>query len=371
MRSLANLLPQTRILGVFEHSISQARRDLGWSMPNFGRVQTIVAPTINEISQIARESPESSIHVLSGLRSPMINEVFAIIAPTQSVIGVISEGRDHRGLLGLIRWWHSLCFEKKYRERVDFVLGIGNLGVRWFENCKYNKMRIFHWAYIVEESDHPEPAATHASNTVEIAYIGQLVQRKGVDILLHALAQVNRSNWRLHVVGHGDFGESLKRLSIRLGIQERVSYIDALPNSLVREVFSKVDVFVLPSRFDGWGAVVNEALMAGTPVVCTDHCGASILVESSGFGAVATAQSAKSMAHSLSSMIDRGPLDPQARKAIRDWTDCIRGERAAEFFLEIIQYCEEGGARPIAPWMRSSRHRDCIHNDRVHDTSII
>ena len=48
------------------------------------------------------------------------------------------------------------------------------------------------------------------------------------------------------------------------------------------------DVLVLPSRFDGWGAVVNEALMVGTPVICSDRCGASDVIENGRNGYVDT-----------------------------------------------------------------------------------
>ena len=46
------------------------------------------------------------------------------------------------------------------------------------------------------------------------------------------------------------------------------------------------DLFLLPSRFDGWGAVVNEALMCGVPVVCSDNCGAAELLGESWRGEV-------------------------------------------------------------------------------------
>lgn len=355
MRNLANLLPSTEVVGVFENPLPQARTNLGWCTPNFGRIQTVVAPDKEQLFQLVHETPDTSIHVLSGLRSRMIRFVFCEIAPSQSLVGVISEARDCHGIAGRMRQWHSLFFEKEYRARVDFVLAVGNLGVKWFEDCRYRSARIFHWGYFVEGASHPEPASRKASNKVEIAYIGQLVPRKGVDILLRAMAQVGRTNWNLKVVGGGASAQYLKKLSAKLGLKNHITFIEAVPNYRTREILSCLDVFVLPSRFDGWGAVVNEALMAGTPVVCTDRCGASILVESSGFGAVAMARSTESMAYSLREMIDRGPLAPHLRKTIREWTNCIRGERAAEFFLEILEYCENGGTKPNAPWLSNIR----------------
>ena len=51
-----------------------------------------------------------------------------------------------------------------------------------------------------------------------------------------------------------------------------------MDNTKVRLAIEEADLLVLPSRFDGWGAVVNEALGAGTPVLVSDLCGSSYLV---------------------------------------------------------------------------------------------
>jgi glycosyltransferase involved in cell wall biosynthesis len=56
---------------------------------------------------------------------------------------------------------------------------------------------------------------------------------------------------------------------------------------------------VLPSRFDGWGAVVNEALMVGTPVICSNRCGASDVIENGRNGYVFEAGSARALRERL------------------------------------------------------------------------
>jgi glycosyltransferase involved in cell wall biosynthesis len=56
---------------------------------------------------------------------------------------------------------------------------------------------------------------------------------------------------------------------------------------------------VLPSRFDGWGAVVNEALMVGTPVICSDRCGASDVIENGRNGYVFEADNADALLQRL------------------------------------------------------------------------
>ena len=54
----------------------------------------------------------------------------------------------------------------------------------------------------------------------------------------------------------------------------------------IPEVICESDCLVLPSRYDGWGAVISEALMVGTPVICSDNCGAANVVTASNVGSV-------------------------------------------------------------------------------------
>lgn len=51
-----------------------------------------------------------------------------------------------------------------------------------------------------------------------------------------------------------------------------------------RACMARADVLVLPSWHDGWGAVVSEALMAGTPAIASDACGSAGVVRASGVG---------------------------------------------------------------------------------------
>src|SRR5205823_740560 len=63
-------------------------------------------------------------------------------------------------------------------------------------------------------------------------------------------------------------------------VRARISYEGFQPPEALPEYFARADVFVLPSRHDGWGVVVNQAIGAGLPVICSDAVGAGLdLVE--------------------------------------------------------------------------------------------
>ena len=352
MRNLAAMLPGSEIISVFEKPLKDNRIALGWVDPDFGRIQVVAAPNQAQVNQLALESAAQSMHILSDFGSSMIRHVFAVCAPTNALVGIMSEGRDPRDIRGLLRLCHSLISEHAYRARTDFVLAMGDLGIRWFQRTKYNPDRIFSWGYFVEL---PVVTSSHTKadheGIITFAYVGQLIDRKGVDILLRARAQVRRAGWRLQLMGHGNASGALMRLARKVGIEKHIEFLGARPNPEVRQMLAQADALILPSRFDGWGAVVNEALMNGVPVICSDHCGAADLIESSHHGEVVKAGSVESLAAALARTIDRGPLSLTSRERIRKWSDCLEGANVVRYFLEIIRHCEEGGPKPTAPWL--------------------
>jgi glycosyltransferase involved in cell wall biosynthesis len=108
-----------------------------------------------------------------------------------------------------------------------------------------------------------------------------MIRRKGVDLLLAAFDRLVGKGLEveLRLVGReASLTEFLENLSPRG--RARVRYEGFQPPERLPEYFSSSDIFVLPSRHDGWGVVVNQALGAGLPVITSDAVGAGLdLVE--------------------------------------------------------------------------------------------
>lgn len=105
--------------------------------------------------------------------------------------------------------------------------------------------------------------------------VGALCRRKGIDVLLKAFARLNRDDWCIVLCGLDKTDGEYETLVRKAGIQNAVLFLGAYPVDRIAEVYGTADVFVLPSRFDGWGAVLNEAASLGLPMIGTDLCGAS------------------------------------------------------------------------------------------------
>lgn len=108
----------------------------------------------------------------------------------------------------------------------------------------------------------------------ELLFVGRLVEKKGVDVLLRALAYVPGT--RLDIVGDGPDRTALEKLASTLGIDDRVHFLGRRTTEQVHNHFKTARAIIIPSRVgragdkDGTPLVMVEAMAAGVPVVATD-----------------------------------------------------------------------------------------------------
>lgn len=100
-----------------------------------------------------------------------------------------------------------------------------------------------------------------------LLFVGRLIERKGLDIVLKALAQLPDNSINLVVVGDGPEREKWESLANSLGLSGRVLWQGLLANDEVRQCMRRALALVVPSDFEQWGLVVNEAWQAGLPVL--------------------------------------------------------------------------------------------------------
>ena len=122
-----------------------------------------------------------------------------------------------------------------------------------------------------------------------------------------------------------------------------------LPLEEVPAVMAKADCLVLPSRHDGWGAVVSEALMVGTPVICSDHCGAAVAVVASGHGGVFESGDVKSLSTHLQTVLAAGRISSERRARLAEWARCLGAEAGADYLIKILNH-KPGSPKPLPPW---------------------
>ncbi len=118
-----------------------------------------------------------------------------------------------------------------------------------------------------------------------LVFIGRIQPLKGVDIAVEALAQVQRSDARLWIVGgaSGKGGgaevDRVRSLIEELGLVERVRFVPAQPHHLLSTYYRAADVCLVPSRSESFGLVALEAAACGVPTVASAVGGLLTLVD--------------------------------------------------------------------------------------------
>jgi glycosyltransferase involved in cell wall biosynthesis len=110
-----------------------------------------------------------------------------------------------------------------------------------------------------------------------IGYVGRLVEGKGLDILLTAVAKYGEPHWTIAIIGEGPERERLEDTAGELGIAERVMFFGFREDRL--KFLRGFDVFVLPSRSEGIPRCLMEAMTLGVPVIASDIPGCRQLVD--------------------------------------------------------------------------------------------
>src|SRR5215471_9560822 len=107
-----------------------------------------------------------------------------------------------------------------------------------------------------------------------VLHVGQLIERKGVGLLLDAAATLQRQGWEfsLLLVGDGRDKAALERRAEALGLQN-VHFKPAQAPEKMPAVYRSGDFLVFPTLEDVWGLVANEAILSGLPVLCSKYAG--------------------------------------------------------------------------------------------------
>ena len=155
--------------------------------------------------------------------------------------------------------------------------------------------------------DTPPPVSLPQSNAPVIMAAGRLVPEKGFSRLITAFAALPRRAARLVIVGDGPQLAALRSQSEALGVADRVEFPGYVAD--IRPWLDRANLFVLSSAFEGFPAVIVEALAAGRPVVATD-CTPAVRLLAGGAGRVVPIDDTAALTDAIAAMLDQPPDAP-------------------------------------------------------------
>jgi len=145
-----------------------------------------------------------------------------------------------------------------------------------------------------------------------ILAIGRLVHAKGFDILLYAFKSVANYNPHIHLIvaGDGEERQNLELLTQQLGLTNKVKFIRITNREDIIRLLSGCQFFVLPSRREGFGIVILEAMASKRAVVATEVGGPAEIIKDGENGILAKSLDSKSLAKAITYLLE----NPEMRK---------------------------------------------------------
>ena len=178
-----------------------------------------------------------------------------------------------------IPWWGSFAKDhpsvarrlsepwvRHFVSRSDLCLAYGTRAARELERLGVAPSAIRCVPNAVPRGE-PSTSRLRPNHPVRFVFVGQLIRRKGVAELLDAFAQLREGE--LYIAGDGP----LRPLVDRAVQGGRVTYTGQVDRPALQRLYADSDVLILPSLYEVWGLVINEALEHGLPVIATQAVG--------------------------------------------------------------------------------------------------
>lgn len=315
--NLLGARPDVELLVVYE---SDREPNRTWQ-PDEPQFQEVTLRS--RLLDLSRFADDAYVHVpVAGLDEISRFEPHVVIA---SGAGVWSSPANLYGLMGRRRgrwawvpWWGS--FGRPHRSSLRRAL---EPWVRWFfrqadATIAYGTRAahdlgtlgadlsrtviVPNTSRVLPESDHGHRNSLAKKRSPRFLFVGQLVHRKGIDLLLQAFtASVAEELW---IVGNGPERALVEQMAAR---DPRITYLGPVddPADLAR-VYDACQVLVHPARYEVWGLVINEALARGLNVITTDAVGAADDLVTPATGTIVPAGSVRD----LQAALDRAAASP-------------------------------------------------------------
>lgn len=307
-------------------------------LPAAGRYLDEMRATTRRIDEVVRQHRPDILHA----HSPVLDALPALRVGRRRGIPVVYEVRacwedaavDHGSTTeGSLRYRATRALETHALRRADAVTVICDGLRREFESrgIAPDKITVIPNAVEVDTFTFgamPDPRLREQlglGDAIVLGFVGSFYAYEGLDLLLHAFAQLKprRPNLRVLLVGGGPQEETLKALAAELGVQQEVIFTGRVPHAQVQRYYEQIDLLAYPRHSMRLTELVTplkplEAMAQGRIFVASDVGGHKELVRDGDTGFLFAAGRVDALADAIESALDRrGEWDEMRRRARR------------------------------------------------------
>lgn len=284
------------------------------------------------------------IHINTALKNSNTFDhkvLLLLLKEGECVISLPQEGFNFLGvkqIVNRLKWYYYI--NVRYRKIRCFGL-TGINAFKDFRDIGCPKKKLFPFIYVTNPYEN-EIELVHKTERIKMIFVGAIDERKNI---CNIIRFINRNTtslcaiFELHIYGGYGNEELLKEA---IGNNELIYYHGIVPNMEVRKAMLTSDIVILPSKYDGWGAVINEALQCGCRVLVSNKCGSSAMpIAFPELRCVFDPDIESDFLNKLNNLLCKGKLLDSSRKEIKDWSDKhIHPNVVANYLINVIDTLE-------------------------------
>lgn len=352
-----------KVFYICNYDYPEYRKKNNWNDGDFGEAEVVMLNKIDNpdeaIDKIFLSYPDA-IHVLAGFTTDITRRILKYFRrnPNRSKVVLFTERPVDMGghIEKLLRriYFHVKYryFHYKFKRIVKAFLPLGQLGVKTFAKYGWIGENVYPFMYnpearVIDRRLLPWPK----NRPVRFLYVGRFYYKtKGIDVLMRAAEHLT-GGWTLDLVG--GYGRDAKKVIEWSEKKERVHYLGSWKSEDVCDRMQDYDIVVVPSRYDGWNLLVNEAINANVGVVSTDQAVSDEMITCGGMGLVVPGSDYKALARAMQFIIDNPETVDLYKRRASDYMPKASPESVGRYFMDIINFTfGYSHNRPVCPWLK-------------------
>lgn len=361
VKGLALNFPGKKVLCVCAcRDLSPERLKMGWQYEEMEGVLFVYLSEEENKQQVVSEilkQTQDAYHFFTGMHPSGIKKFFLPeLWESKNVKKVLWAERPTgypwwRGVLSFIRYVCLARLVNRSTGSKPLILAMGLLGVKAYRRVGFQNVFpfLYHKADVSTEERFPSPR----KDVIRFVYVGQFDKRKGVDVLISAFKKLKNEKWSLDLIGaNGCYVDEAKRWAMS---DSRVRFLGAWKSADVETNLKKYDVCLVPSRYDGWGMVVMEAVQAGIGVITTTRTASRDLIEASGAGVVVKSSSVSDLTGAIDTLLTHPDIVDSWKKKQKCYKKLISDSSINTYVLSLLRWFFEKdkvGPQPECPWIK-------------------
>ncbi len=244
------------------------------------------------------------------------------------------------------RWWL-----RRVTRRAAALITVGSANRKFWESYGARPGQIFEAGFAVDNDFYARASESRKSesgdlrtrlgltNKVVFLFVGRLIARKNVDLIIRAAQKLNDERIAVVIAGTGEAQEELEALAKG---NPQVTFAGAIAPEDSPLYYGMADVIVLPASQEPWGLVINEAMACGLAVIAHRQCGAAVDLAAPDNGVSLETFTVDELAEGMKLIAGDDDLRRSMRKRSREKIESWSIDNAARGIINAVESSDKG-----------------------------